>query len=205
MDGVICIRESSWLMGGLSWVMDYEVLMMSARAFCTYTCPEPALGTLVLTVSDLGLCGLWFEGQQHFPSDATPGRRCHRTEQPVLQQACSQLDGYFALTAQAGAQPFAFELPLDLHQGTVFQQKVWLALLDIPIGTTVSYQDIARRIAQPRASRAVGAAVARNPISIVVPCHRVVGTRGALTGYAGGLARKNILLQREQGPAALGA
>jgi methylated-DNA-[protein]-cysteine S-methyltransferase len=88
-------------------------------------------------------------------------------------------------------------VPLDLNQGTVFQQKVWLALLDIPLGQTVSYQSLAQRIGQPKAVRALGAAVGLNPISIVVPCHRVLGADGSLTGYAGGLERKKILLAGE--------
>ena len=91
----------------------------------------------------------------------------------------------------------AFELPLDLQGGTVFQQSVWQALLSIPRGGTTSYGVISRSIGQPAAVRAVGAAVGRNPVSIVVPCHRVLGAGGALTGYAGGLDRKTALLRLE--------
>jgi methylated-DNA-[protein]-cysteine S-methyltransferase len=90
-----------------------------------------------------------------------------------------------------------FTLPLDLGRGTPFQQRVWQSLLAIAAGTTSTYGSIAHAIASPKAVRAVGAAVGRNPISIIVPCHRVVGSTGALTGYAGGLDRKIALLQLE--------
>ena len=91
-----------------------------------------------------------------------------------------------------------FDLPLDIR-GTPFQRRVWAQLELIPFGTTVSYAEVARRIGKPGAARAVGAAVGRNPLSIVVPCHRVVGRDGALTGYAGSLDRKSWLLQHERG------
>ena len=94
----------------------------------------------------------------------------------------------------------AFDLPLDLSGGTPFQQAVWRALLAIPSGATTSYGALARALGSPTAVRAVGAAVGRNPISIVVPCHRVLGAGGALTGYAGGLARKQALLRLEGAP-----
>jgi methylated-DNA-[protein]-cysteine S-methyltransferase len=110
----------------------------------------------------------------------------------VLQAACTQLTAYFA------AQAARFDLPLDLSLGTPFQQSVWERLRAIPYGVTQSYGEIARYLGQPSASRAVGAAVGRNPLSIIVPCHRVVGSNGALTGYAGGLERKIALLQLEK-------
>jgi methylated-DNA-[protein]-cysteine S-methyltransferase len=91
-----------------------------------------------------------------------------------------------------------FDLPLDLDQGTAFQQQVWRGLLEIPCGSTMAYGSLGTRIGRAAAVRAVGAAVGRNPISIVVPCHRVVGANGSLTGYAGGLERKTALLQLEQ-------
>ena len=90
-----------------------------------------------------------------------------------------------------------FELPLDLEAGTSFQQAVWRALLQIPAGGTTSYGALGQCLGKPQASRAVGAAVGRNPVSVVVPCHRVLGTGGALTGYAGGLERKSALLRLE--------
>ncbi|HAL40009.1 MAG TPA: cysteine methyltransferase, partial [Polaromonas sp.] len=90
-----------------------------------------------------------------------------------------------------------FEVPLDLACGTAFQQSVWQALLAIPYGRTASYGEVSRRIGKPTAVRAVGAAVGRNPVSIIVPCHRVMGANGSLTGYAGGLDRKTALLKLE--------
>jgi methylated-DNA-[protein]-cysteine S-methyltransferase len=110
---------------------------------------------------------------------------------PVLREAVAQLAAYFA------GERTAFDLPLDLQAGTPFQQSVWQALLAIPPGGTTSYSELGRRLGRPQAARAVGAAVGRNPISIVVPCHRVLGTGGALTGYAGGLERKTALLRLE--------
>jgi methylated-DNA-[protein]-cysteine S-methyltransferase len=102
-----------------------------------------------------------------------------------------QLSEYFA------GRRHSFELPLDLQCGTAFQQDVWRALLAIPAGGTTSYGAISRSIGKPQAMRAVGAAIGRNPVSIVVPCHRVVGSDGSLTGYAGGMERKTALLQLE--------
>jgi methylated-DNA-[protein]-cysteine S-methyltransferase len=101
------------------------------------------------------------------------------------------LQQYFA------GQRTLFDLPLNTATGTAFQQAVWQALLTIRPGTTCSYCTLASRIGKPAAVRAVGAAVGRNPLSIIVPCHRVIGTNGSLTGYAGGLARKTALLQLE--------
>jgi methylated-DNA-[protein]-cysteine S-methyltransferase len=146
------------------------------------------LGTMLLAASDQGLAGIWFEGQRHGPEAPTwPEQPQH----PVLQQAVRQLQEYFA------GQRTRFDLPLDLTHGTPFQQSVWQALLAIPPGRTTSYAALGRQLGRPQAARAVGAAVGRNPVSIVVPCHRVLGTAGALTGYAGGLERKTALLRLE--------
>jgi methylated-DNA-[protein]-cysteine S-methyltransferase len=109
----------------------------------------------------------------------------------VLTETRRQLDAYFAGTL------LAFNLPLDLSVGTAFQNRVWQALRAIPAGITQSYAAVAARLGAPRAARAIGAAVGRNPVSIVVPCHRVLGAAGALTGYAGGLERKVALLRLE--------
>jgi len=181
--------------------------MMPQCTFSVYRSPTDHLGRILLAASDLGLCGLWFEGQKHLPAaapqafsgspvSAPPVSAQPVSDHPFLLQAREELDRYFSQPAK----PFAFNVPLDLNQGTVFQQKVWLALLDIPAGQTVSYQSLAQRIGQPKAVRALGAAVGRNPISIVVPCHRVLGADGSLTGYAGGLERKKILLAGEGFP-----
>ncbi|APW46993.1 methylated-DNA--[protein]-cysteine S-methyltransferase [Rhodoferax antarcticus] len=146
------------------------------------------LGTLLLAASDNQLVGVWFDDQAHLPdlSACAPD-----TGQPVLHQAQAQLAAYFA------GQRNQFDLPLSLATGTAFQQAVWQALLAIPFGSTCSYGQLASRIGKPSAARAMGAAVGRNPLTIIVPCHRVIGANGSLTGYAGGLSRKTALLQLE--------
>ena len=150
---------------------------------------DSPLGPMLLAATDHGLAGVWFDDQRHLPEGTHdwPAQPDH----PVLQEAIAQLDDYFAGRRQD------FELPLDLRGGTAFQQAVWRALLAIPRGQTLSYGALAQRIGKPAAVRAVGAAVGRNPASVVVPCHRVLGQSGALTGYAGGLARKTALLRLE--------
>lgn len=156
-----------------------------------------ALGTVFLAANSRGLCGLWFERQKHLPSaldgtlngpTAWPQDHTH----PVLQAAAVQLQEYFAGTRRQ------FDLPLDLQAGTPFQQAVWRALIGIGYGQTSSYGALASHIGHPTAARAVGAAVGRNPLSIIVPCHRIMGTKGQLTGYAGGLGRKEALLRLER-------
>lgn len=152
---------------------------------CRYQSP---LGPMLIAATDAGVAGVWFAGQRHGPDSAGwPEQPAH----PMLQRAREQLAEYFAGTRKD------FDLPLDLRLGTPFQQSVWQALLGIPRGKTTSYAELGRRVGRPQAARAVGAAVGRNPVSIVVPCHRVVGTSGALTGYAGGLERKSALLRLE--------
>lgn len=153
---------------------------------CTWTGP---LGPMTLAAHEDALVGIWFDGQQHQPKLSVS--IAQGQDHPLLQTARAQLQAYFA------GQRTVFDLPLDLSGGTAFQQDVWRALLEIAPGTTVSYSSVSQRIARPTAVRAVGAAIGRNPLSIVVPCHRVVGSSGALTGYAGGLDRKIALLQLE--------
>ena len=149
---------------------------------------DTPLGPLLLARTARGLAGAWFEGQRHHPPafDAPfePDDEC-------LAEAAAQLAAYFAGDATA------FDMPCDML-GTPFQRAVWDALLAIPHGSTRTYADIARTIGAPSAVRAVGAAVGRNPLSIVVPCHRVVGSDGSLTGYAGGTDRKAALLALER-------
>jgi methylated-DNA-[protein]-cysteine S-methyltransferase len=141
-----------------------------------------------MAASAHGLAGLWFVGQRHMPeSTGWPTDAQH----PVLQQTQHELEAYFL------GQRTAFEVPLDLSNGTDFQQAVWQALLRIAPGNSTAYGTLAAALGKPMASRAVGAAVGRNPISILVPCHRVLGAGGQLTGYAGGLDRKRALLQLE--------
>jgi methylated-DNA-[protein]-cysteine S-methyltransferase len=149
---------------------------------------DSPLGPMIVAATANGLAGAWFEDQRHLPdSSGWPEEPGH----PVLRRAVAQLEEYFC-GLRSG-----FDLPLDLQGGTPFQQSVWQALLSIPRGGTISYGVLGHRIGQPSAMRAVGAAVGRNPLSIVVPCHRVLGADGSLTGYAGGLERKTALLQLE--------
>lgn len=155
---------------------------------CTAQCTiDSPLGPVLLARTAKGLAGAWFEGQKHHPGElAAPVR----PQDPLLKQVASHLRRYFA------GESTAFELPLDLL-GTPFQQAVWKALLAIPAGSTRSYGDIAKGMAAASAVRAVGGAVGRNPVSVIVPCHRVVGGDGSLTGYAGGTERKLALLKLE--------
>lgn len=146
------------------------------------------LGPVILAASDDGLTCVWFDGQSHQPDTARWPVVC---DHPLLQRAQAQLSDYFA------GRRTNFDLPLDLSGGTDFQQSVWRALLQIPFGATLSYGALSARIGKPAAVRAVAGAVARNPVSILVPCHRVLGAGAALTGYAGGLPRKTALLQLE--------
>ena len=148
---------------------------------------DTPLGPLLLARTQGGLAGAWFEAQKHHPSAIDAPMH---DDDPVLASTARQLRAYFA------GESDVFDLALDL-QGTGFQRSVWAELLRIEPGSTCTYGDIARRLGRPAASRAVGAAVGRNPVSIIVPCHRVVGSSGALTGYAGGLHRKTALLDIE--------
>jgi len=149
---------------------------------------DSPLGRIILAATGEQLVGVWFDGQRHQPDTSTWPVA---TDHPVLQLAKTQLSEYFA------GQRTTFELPLALDRGTDFQQAVWRALLSVPSGATVTYSELSQRVGKPAAVRAVGGAVGRNPLSIVVPCHRVLGANGALTGYAGGLERKTALLHLE--------
>jgi methylated-DNA-[protein]-cysteine S-methyltransferase len=165
----------------------------SIHAACTaQTTIATPLGKLLLARTARGLAGVWFEGQKHHPEPLTALRR---PDDALLRRAADQLHAYFA------GERDDFDLPLDLH-GTPFQRAVWQALLAIPAGRTRSYGEIARELGSASAVRAVGGAVGRNPVSVIVPCHRVVGTDGSLTGYAGGVYRKRALLEREHALAA---
>jgi methylated-DNA-[protein]-cysteine S-methyltransferase len=162
---------------------------------------ESPLGWITLTASPLGLSGVFFENQRHLPDLAVWPED---TRNAFMQETLALLQAYFAGQACALDAPFA--VPLDLQGGTAFQQSVWHALLQLPAGKTQSYGQLASGLNNPAAVRAVGAAVGRNPISIIVPCHRIVGATGQLTGYAGGLWRKEKLLQLENAlPAAVSA
>jgi methylated-DNA-[protein]-cysteine S-methyltransferase len=149
------------------------------------------LGRIMLTSDGANLTGLHFEGEKYFPRIEADW--VESPSLPALLRTAGEVHDYFA------GKRTAFGVPLKL-QGTPFQQRVWQALRGIACGTTVSYGEIARWLGAPRSVRAVGAAIGRNPISIIVPCHRVVGSGGALTGYAGGLDRKQALLELERQP-----
>ena len=153
-------------------------------------CSTP-LGPVRLLASAQGLAGLWFEGQKHRPSELDGPLWPHQDDHPLLKDARQQLNEYFA------GQRRRFDLSLDLSAGTAFEQNVWRALLDIEHGQHQSYGELAGHIGRPSAARAVGAAVGRNRLSLIVPCHRVLGRDGRLTGYAGGLDRKRALLRLE--------
>jgi len=146
------------------------------------------LGPMTLAATESALVWVGFDGQRHAPDTAAwPTSRANA----VLRQTAEQLQQYFA------GDRTVFDVPLDLSQGTAFQQQVWQRLLTLAAGTTSTYGGIGQSIGNPKAVRAVGAAVGRNPISIIVPCHRVLGSGGALTGYAGGVDRKAALLRLE--------
>lgn len=148
------------------------------------------LGGLLLAADEQGLIGLWFDGARHFAANLPEAREEKRT--PILDEAARWLDDYFS-----GGQP-DFTPPLHLI-GSAFRLRVWARLLEIPYGQTTTYGALAKRLnAGHMSAQAVGGAVGHNPISIIVPCHRVVGTSGSLTGYAGGLDRKIRLLEIEQ-------
>ena len=150
--------------------------------------PTP-VGPLTLVAEGEAVVAVWMEDQRHHPGAGAHGEPAPAAD-PVLARAATQLHQYFA------GRRTEFDLPLA-PQGTDFQRRVWAELLQIPYGETVTYGELARRLGNPTGSRAVGLANGRNPLGIVVPCHRVVGAGGDLTGYGGGLPRKRLLLDLE--------
>lgn len=152
-----------------------------------HTHVESPVGPLLLAASDAGLHAIEFHATQHpvaRSDDWVEG------DHPLLRRAAVQLQEYFAGTRHT------FDLPLA-PDGTEFQRRVWQTLSTIPYGQTVSYAELASRVGRPSASRAVGAANGRNPLPIVLPCHRVIGANGSLTGFGGGLPTKRFLLELE--------
>lgn len=148
---------------------------------------DTPLGPLTLLATARGLAAALFDAQAHHPGVVDAPLQ---PDHPHLRQAAAEFDAYFTQGLRR------FTVALD-PQGTAFQQQVWQRLLAIPAGALSSYGEIARALGRPEAARAVGAAVGRNPVAIIVPCHRVVGANGSLTGYAAGLPRKQALLQLE--------
>lgn len=157
---------------------------------CTY---KSMLGDILLASDETGLTGLWFEGQKYFANTLPEEHISQETE--ILAEAKKWLDIYFA-----GKEP-KFTPPLHPN-GSAFRQAVWKILLQIPYGQTITYGEIARQLAKMQnvphmSAQAVGGAVGHNEVSIIIPCHRVVGTNGSLTGYAGGMEKKVALLKLE--------
>lgn len=159
---------------------------MKTTVCTTWTSP---LGPLLLAASSEGLAGAWFDDQRHF--GGRDAAWVVDAAHPALREAVRQLQAYF------DGRLRAFDLPLG-PRGTPFQRAIWRAISAVPYGATISYAALARSAGVDAAVRATGAATGRNPLSIIVPCHRIVGADGALTGYAGGLARKRALLDLEQ-------
>jgi methylated-DNA-[protein]-cysteine S-methyltransferase len=164
-----------------------ECRMITMKAVCRV--PSP-LGEILLVADPQGegLSGLYLQHQKYFPLAVDAMRDTPALA--IFERAIAQLDEYFA------ERRTRFDLPLA-PQGTPFQRQIWTAIAAVPFGQTITYAELARRCERPSAVRAAGAATGRNPLSIVVPCHRIVGSGGALTGYAGGLDRKRILLALE--------
>ena len=148
---------------------------------------ESPQGTMIITATPKGLAGVYFKGQKHFPKRREWKRDARH---PVLRKARRELMEYFA------GKRARFEVALD-PQGTDFQRSVWKQIAKVGFGKTLTYGELAKRAGHPGSARAAGAATGRNPIGIIVPCHRIVGSNGSLTGYAGGLERKRALLALE--------
>jgi methylated-DNA-[protein]-cysteine S-methyltransferase len=158
-------------------------------ALFTKTMPSP-VGALKLVASERGLAAILWENDD--PKRVRLGQTTPAPDHPILLQAERELSEYFA------RQRAAFTVPLD-PAGTEFQRTVWAALMTIPHGQTRSYGALAAEIGRPTAARAVGAAIGRNPLSLITPCHRAIGANGSLTGFAGGLPAKRFLLALEAG------
>lgn len=148
---------------------------------------DSKIGKLHLVASDKGLQGIFFDRQ---PYPVLKKLNSKVKAEKIMAQAVEQIEKYFA------GKTRKFTVPLDL-QGTPFQKKVWKELLKIPYGKTASYKDIAKRISNPKAMRAVGSANGKNPVCVIVPCHRVIAADGSIGGYSGGLDKKKILLGLE--------
>jgi len=153
----------------------------------TTTLMDSPIGPLTITAVGDVLTGVHMHEQRHFPTIPAGSKR----DDAALAHVVAQLSAYFA------GERLDFDLPMDMH-GTDFQRRVWASLCEIPYGETISYGELARWVGNPKASRAVGLANGRNPVAIVVPCHRVIGADGSLTGYGGGLERKVWLLEHER-------
>jgi len=155
------------------------------------------LGKVCVAANTHAVCGVWFADSQRMPdwiltSSIAPSHKALTSQTRLLNESTRQLQAYWA------GERMGFDLSLDVSWATPFQQAVWRQLLTIPYGHTCTYADVARAIGKPLAVRAVGTAIGRNPLSVIVPCHRVLGSNGQLGGYSGGLERKRALLALEQ-------
>jgi methylated-DNA-[protein]-cysteine S-methyltransferase len=158
-----------------------------------FTEMESPIGLLRLRGTKHGLTGLFMENHRHGPESAD--QVGWQRDDALFEEARAELAEYFA----GRRTTFDIAIDRDALGGTAFQRRVWLELEKIPYGVTISYGELAKRLGNPDAVRAVGLANGRNPISIIVPCHRVIGSNGTLTGYGGGLERKRWLLELERG------
>jgi len=154
----------------------------------SYSILKSTVGDLLLVADETHLIGIYFSGEKHAPATRDWKRNPDHT---VLKQTARELDEYFNGTRTT------FSVPLR-YDGTKFQQEIWRQISQIPFGKTISYTELAKRAGAPSAPRAAGTATGQNPLSIIIPCHRVVGRNGGLRGYAGGLDRKRHLLEVEK-------
>jgi len=160
--------------------------MKSQKEYIIYTVMDSPIGQLLLTANGAGLTGIFFQAGPH----SKPPEKDWISDAKPFTEVMAQLDAYFA------GELKDFNLPLA-PAGTKFQMTVWEALQSIPYGETISYGELADRIGNPKAVRAVGGANGKNPIPVIVPCHRVIGSDGSLTGFGGGLSIKEALLTLE--------
>jgi methylated-DNA-[protein]-cysteine S-methyltransferase len=149
----------------------------------TYDYLDTPLGRMLLVANEKGLCGAHFIGQKYYPKLDPAWKR-------KASAAGRELEEYFA------GERAVFTVPLAA-EGTPFQRAIWREIAKVPYGKTITYAELARRAGYPGSARAAGAATGRNPLGVIVPCHRIVGTNGSLTGYAGGLSKKKALLALE--------
>lgn len=176
--------------------MNKQHATQAAQTIATAWYQTPFMGRLMLAATDQAIVGAWMEGQKYFGASMPAGSVAENPDHPLIRKAFLWLDRYFA-----GEQPAISDIPLA-PQGSAFRQVIWKLLCEIPYGETTTYGTLAEKAApllgkEHMASLAVGGAVGHNPISVIIPCHRVVGANGSLTGYAGGLDRKIALLKHE--------
>ncbi|WP_439680264.1 methylated-DNA--[protein]-cysteine S-methyltransferase [Embleya sp. MST-111070] len=159
---------------------------------------DTSLGALTVVAADDAVVGLYFPGHWYLPPEESLGRRVEHHDDPLLARTAAQLVEYLA------GERTSFDVPTATH-GDPFQEQVWAMLREIPFGETTTYGALAERLGNKALAQSVGQAVGHNPISIIVACHRVVGSDGKLTGFAGGLARKRTLLDLEESDASKAA